>query len=387
MDKILVWGTGNCANFLMKSTKKLVDMFNIEIIGFIDNNNDKIGKTFYDKPIYSPQNIKNLPFDSILIYAWDGNFNYTKIYKQLVEDMNIPSHKIGSFAELVFEAQKRQRESLNVRQTRTPVIYDCFPFFNEREILHIRMETLSPFVDYFVIVEMNQDHRGKSKPYNFLKIANEFSEYRDKIIYVQPENIPAFSGIGDWTLENFQRNCITLGLGSAEPEDIICISDCDEIINPKILTALRKQQYNYHMEPMTKILETGALALEQTYFCYFFNCRLRYKQNTSLIVKYKNLIEPNIIREAKNFLPHIKDGGWHLTYFGGLERVKIKIKSIVEGTPVSDEDMSYRIKKGLDPYGREGEIFDTDFLKKEEIDIPNIEKYIEQYPQFYHEID
>lgn len=384
MHKFLIWGTGYWAEYLMPITRRITSDINAKIIGFVDNNRAKTGNSYMGLPVYSAEKVHSLSFDMIYIYAYADNFE--TIHRQIVEDLHIPSHKVGSASDLVFLAQKHRRESMTVRQTRKSMIYDCFPFFNEVEILHIRMDLLADVVDRFVIVEMNRDHRGREKPYNFLKVQDEFAQYKDRIIYVQPQNIPAFKGIGDWTLENFQRNCITMGLSDAEPEDIICVSDCDELINPDILKRLKEQEHGYSQEPMTKILDIGALALEQEYYCYFFNCRLRKKQNTSLIIKYKNLIEPHAIRTVKDLLPFIKNGGWHLTYFGGLEKVRLKTDSIVEGTPVTDEDILRRMEQGLDPYGREGEYFDADFLDKDDISIPNVDKLIEKYPQFYHEV-
>ena len=46
-------------------------------------------------------------------------------------------------------------------------IFDCFTFFNELELLELRLKMLSPYVDYFVLVESNITFRGDSKTFLF----------------------------------------------------------------------------------------------------------------------------------------------------------------------------------------------------------------------------
>lgn len=128
-------------------------------------------------------------------------------------------------------------------------VYDCFSFFNEIDLLEIRLLLLNDIVDKFVIVELNKTHRGEDKKYNFPEYKDRFQPYRDKIIYIQPEEVPVYKGAGDWTIENFQRNCIMRGLHNCEPEDMIIISDLDEIPNPYILKNLSQihVELNYRL--------------------------------------------------------------------------------------------------------------------------------------------
>ncbi|MBQ2282203.1 MAG: N-acetylglucosaminyltransferase, partial [Kiritimatiellae bacterium] len=87
------------------------------------------------------------------------------------------------------------------------MIYDCFSFFNELDILELRLETLAPVVDYFVIVEADKTHAGAAKPLVFEQNKELFAKYLPKIIYAQspiPENIS-----NPWAIENIQRNYIS----------------------------------------------------------------------------------------------------------------------------------------------------------------------------------
>ena len=121
-------------------------------------------------------------------------------------------------------------------------IYDCFMFNNEDLLLDIRLNILDSYVDYFVIVESRFMHSGKEKR-NFFNIKH-YNKFEKKIIYIFLERIPNFiknsfslqtdkplSPSVSWKYENYQRDQITKGIANADPEDVILISDVDEIPN------------------------------------------------------------------------------------------------------------------------------------------------------------
>ena len=92
------------------------------------------------------------------------------------------------------------------------MIYDCFTFFNEIELLKIRLNTLNAVVDKFVIVEADKTQRGVSKAFNFEAIKAEFdNKYPDKIIYIKATDCPVLKNSKDWAIEHFQRNAIMGG--------------------------------------------------------------------------------------------------------------------------------------------------------------------------------
>jgi beta-1,4-mannosyl-glycoprotein beta-1,4-N-acetylglucosaminyltransferase len=107
-------------------------------------------------------------------------------------------------------------------------ILDCFGFCGENEILEIRLETLFEYIDKFIIIEGNKFFNGVAKK-KFFDIEN-FKKYKSKIKYFFIENFPEHNG-NNWVYENFQRNQIKLGLNNLEPDDLILISDVDEIPN------------------------------------------------------------------------------------------------------------------------------------------------------------
>jgi hypothetical protein len=129
-------------------------------------------------------------------------------------------------------------------------IFDCFIFYNEIEILKLRLHELYNSIDYFVICESTVTFRGKPKPLFFREQRHQFGQFMDKIIHIVVEDMPAVSTeagstvVGDhdqtvWGREHYQRNAIKRGLDRASLEDIVIISDCDEIIRPDTIDILR----------------------------------------------------------------------------------------------------------------------------------------------------
>ena len=225
-------------------------------------------------------------------------------------------------------------------------IYDCFMFYDEDVILDLRLNILNEYIDYFVIVESKFFHNGKERKLRF--DIEKYTKFRDKIIYIIQDNQP--SGIqeilksdDEGTIsakeinnallrENSQRNLISQGLKMAADNDLILISDVDEIPN------LEK----------VKLKETKneILMFVQDIFYYKLN---RYLPNfqwfgTKGCLK-KNLKSPQWLRNIKNkkysFLridtffsdkkyinkKFINHGGWHFSNLKNAEDLELKLKS------------------------------------------------------------
>ena len=100
-----------------------------------------------------------------------------------------------------------------------PMVYDCFLFLNEFEILDIRLHEMNSKVDKFVIVESIETFRGNLKPFNFAANRERFKKFEEKIIYI-PLN-ERFHTNNPWDRESFQRNQILRGLTECKDENII----------------------------------------------------------------------------------------------------------------------------------------------------------------------
>jgi beta-1,4-mannosyl-glycoprotein beta-1,4-N-acetylglucosaminyltransferase len=237
-------------------------------------------------------------------------------------------------------------------------IFDCFMFYDEELLLDIRMNILNEFIDYFVIVESRYFHNGLKRELKF-NIDNH-SKFKDKIIYLvhdqQPDNIQTInSDDNDDTIsrkkiinahlrENNQRNFIEKGLDKSDNEDLILISDVDEIPN------LEKMDF--------KKIKNKIIMFEQNIFYYKFNRYLpEFKWHGTKACKKKNLIHPQWLRNIKsNKYPffridtffsdskyinkcYIKNGGWHFSNLKDSKDIELKLKSYLHHHDYEAEEL------------------------------------------------
>lgn len=233
------------------------------------------------------------------------------------------------------------------------MVYDCFTFFNELDLLEIRLNVLNEVVDKFVLVEMARTHTYDEKDLYFENNKSRYADFLDKIIHIKidsyPESIPSklCDNGNKWQLENYQRDCIMQGLKDAKDDDVILISDLDEIPNPKAISDYINRNF------------TGIYTCEQKMMYYFVN-----NQNVvspvwdhgTKIVRFSDLKNPNqdlppscYYEYSKKGLPTylrfckgniIKDGGWHFSYCGGVDAIIKKRNSICEQELNTEKNMS-----------------------------------------------
>ena len=261
-------------------------------------------------------------------------------------------------------------------------IFDCFTYFEEIELLELRLHTVYPVVDYIVLVEANQTFMGKAKEFIFEKNKHKFAPFLDKIIYVKVEDMPASSN--PWELETHQRNCIRRGLDKVEDQDLVLISDLDEIPNPSAIQSLA--------EPRVKLqLEKSPLAFTQKLFYYYLNCVDKSFWHGTVAakgsyIKKSKSIELDI-RKNRNYFPRLRNGGWHFTYMGGVEKIIRKIHSVSEqekNTPQNNDPAFIRqqIDNGLMDIHRSASAPGR-FVKLDDTFPAYAATLIQQYPFFY----
>lgn len=302
-------------------------------------------------------------------------------------------------------------------------IFDCFTFFNEVELLELRLKLLSPYVDYFILVEANVTHRGKIKPLVYKLNEDKFLKYKNQIIYVNLNLDVRNTHPNDWYIENLQRDSILRGLEKCNDNDLVIVSDLDEIPNPLILKQIKENNlqikknllkchrvyrkrnlkltayYNYFLllkkqfqnASVLDILNITPLALLQNHYYYYVNYLHPDKWCGSVISLYKNMKTPQSLRDLRRRLPVIKDGGWHFAYMGGYDRILKKVNSTVDENSNRNVNKIYTeeyIKKCLDNgsliYDYQNQ--DKNIFSKVSLDsigIPNIDKFIVKYPKFY----
>lgn len=217
---------------------------------------------------------------------------------------------VGKALKEKFGEESIHTDLCNMWYVDKPMIYDCFMFANELDVLEIRLNTLYDVVDKFVIVEAPTSQSGRPKPLYFEENKQRYAKFLDKIIHIVVNDMP--EGKDPWVRENFQRDATMRGLTQCKDEDLIIISDADEIVSPEAL-----KKYNKEM---------GIVGFEQKLCYYYLNCVAGQVWDWCKIAPYKTLktIPPCGIRYAQN-TPLISGGGWHLSFMGGVERIAEKI--------------------------------------------------------------
>ena len=225
-------------------------------------------------------------------------------------------------------------------------IFDCFMYFDEEIILDVRFNTLNKFVDYFVIAESKFTHSGKKRNLNFN--INKFEKFKDKIIYLiydkEPQGIEIINEndhkndkarktiMNAVKRENGQRNYLQKGLDAAENEDIILVSDVDEIPNlinidfanfkNKIIQFKQEMFYYKFNLVLPKLLWTGTKG-----------CRKKNLISPQWLRNIKDrkysILRPDIFFSKKKYsdIFFVKNGGWHFTNIKSPKDIKNKLSS------------------------------------------------------------
>jgi|TARA_B110000259_G_scaffold185153_1_gene233598 beta-1,4-mannosyl-glycoprotein beta-1,4-N-acetylglucosaminyltransferase len=246
-------------------------------------------------------------------------------------------------------------------------IYDCFQYFNEDHMLDLRFNILNDHVDYFVISESTKTHQGEDKKLNFN--INNFLKYKNKIKYIvadfkRDKNFINHKG-GESIIEQHQRNCLSKGLVDADDNDLIILSDSDEIPDLDKLNQIKP-----------KIKYT---AFSQKMFMYKLNLQNLNESNWigSKISLKKNLPELQKLRDLKfkkypfwridKLTQQIIKGGWHFSFLQKPSDIARKIKSFSHGE--FNQNKFINEKKIQEKISKNEDIFERGFdLKKIDID-------------------
>ena len=238
-------------------------------------------------------------------------------------------------------------------------IFDCFMYFDEEVVLDVRLNTLDKYVDYFVIVESSFTHKGDNK--NLMFNHNKFEKFKNKIIYLvydkQPKGIEAVNEndseneksrkyiLNAALRESGQRNFIQNGLNKAEDNDIILISDVDEIPN------LSEVNFNNISEKI--------IMFHQDMFYYKFDLKIPNLLWTGTKgCRKKYLLSPQWLRNVKDrkYFPFridilfsekkyssikfISNGGWHFSNIKTAEEIEYKLKSYLHHREFDEQSLS-----------------------------------------------
>lgn len=220
------------------------------------------------------------------------------------------------------------------------MIYNVFPFFNELELLELRLEELSSVVDKFVLVEATRTFTNNPKLLYFEEYKNDFKKFEDKIIHIIVDDLPVYGSTGDRDL--YHKNACIRGLTNCAPDDIILISDADEIFRKEAVIeyAPRKE----------------FCVFDLTLYYYWLNCLAPHRWVTCKMVPYQMFLDGQTVWNLRviNAPTMIPNGGWHFSWLGGPERVYLKLHSFAhtEWSHLTFEYVEDCVNKGkylLDP--------------------------------------
>ena len=261
------------------------------------------------------------------------------------------------------------------------MIHDCFTFFNELDLLELRLNTLDPVVDRFVLVEATLTHQGRPKPLHYAENKERFAAFHHKIEHVVVDRYPANAGADAWVYEKHQRNSIALGLKGIAADDRVMIGDVDEIPRPEKVAEAASM--------------CGMRVFRQRMFYYYLNCvnathqgSEGYRWNGTVMIDASMLDRPpqhyrelamlllstfppplirslyytaklrwRLLREGIR-LRYIDEGGWHFSYLGGVDRIISKLEAFAHteyNKPEYKDPERIRraIAQGEDIFGRD----------------------------------
>jgi len=255
-------------------------------------------------------------------------------------------------------------------------VFDSFIFFNELDLLELRLNILNDVVDYFVLTESPWTVSGNPKPLYYEENKDRFEKFNHKIIHNITEEIPndyteykekkkyhtPMGGVdlNGQPYENyalrfkraiFNRDSSIYGAVNfgIQDDDIIMTSDADEIINPLVLEDLSWFDPSNHY-----------VALQRA---FYYSLNYLYQENWmgTRISTFKKLSETSVdlLRNMHRDAYKIENAGWHWSFFGNADNFRLKIASYEHtenNTENNTSNAEERVENGIDPFGRSIEI-------------------------------
>jgi hypothetical protein len=206
-------------------------------------------------------------------------------------------------------------------------VYDCFTFFNELDLLELRLSECYDSADYFVIAEANKTFSGNDKRFILEDNWDRYKAFHDKIIYIKVEDMP--EGPNAWAREYHQRNALIRGLSSASDNDVVALTDCDEVLRPRTLNILRNDTEHsiwICRHPMFYFKLNYLMTQPRS---YHVNPMAVLKKNLSSFQNLRNHMVSWAYRQPDDYNTNevctIQHSGWHFTYLGDTAHAATKL--------------------------------------------------------------
>ncbi|BAT22053.1 hypothetical protein AR679_gp027 [Yellowstone lake phycodnavirus 1] len=226
------------------------------------------------------------------------------------------------------------------------MLIDAFMFYNELDILELRLTLLDEYVDQFVLVEAEVNHVGGEKPLYFKENSERFSKWLHKIRYVLVTKEVAPTDKNPWSREKFQREAILAGVQDAPGDALIMISDVDEI--PDMAKV-----------PFEK-MPAGVISIHMYMFNYSFDYMFVDEHWVGTVITTLDLARKwsvNYFRDERWKFPVLPEAGWHLSSFGDEKMVLNKLKTFAHA--LDDNDHRHlQTEENIKEWIKEGKFVD-----------------------------
>ena len=213
-------------------------------------------------------------------------------------------------------------------------VIDAFTFFNELDILELRLRELYDVVDVFVLVESTHTHAGNPKASYYLDNKDRYAFAADKIMHVlvdPPEN-PRHA----WDRERYQRDVIKHAVQEYSATDLVCVSDVDEIIDPHAIRTIKTlygglphdqimyfhMDFYYYTEEHLNLTEAWIKA---------FMCSVHTAQTVASLSTVRNALRGTVYPEK---------AGWHFSYFGNAAAIRTKLQEFAHQELNTEETLA-----------------------------------------------
>lgn len=228
-----------------------------------------------------------------------------------------------------------------------PQVRRCWsisPFFNELDVLEVKLAEQAPFVDVFVLAEATKTYAGTPKPLHLTDAlaAGRFAEWAHKIRVVVVDDDPPsdapFQPFGEqarWMRENHQRRELRRGMTDLQPTDVVCLSDVDEIVRGSLIRGYMEQGWDFlSVPPLT--MHVASIAHRWQFPVHviarlFPGSMMLPCPDPTMWTGVMCGLEPEEIRRLGGVRLEIPIGqdisyyGWHLSWMGGANAMRYKM--------------------------------------------------------------
>lgn len=249
------------------------------------------------------------------------------------------------------------------------IIVDAFPFFNELDLLELRLNILDKHVDFFLIQECNKTFQNTNKPLYYFENKDRFKKFNHKIIHSVFTDDKGDTW-NNWDRDKEHKNYMINAMKDFTDDTIIISSDVDEIPN-------------FDSNPIETFYNSNdVFHMMQNFYYYYLNYQKDERWFGPKICSYEYFKTRNFdgVRNAKTVGIQIENGGWHFSFMGGVDAIKYKIKSWGHSEYNNDFILSHveeNLQMGRDIFYRTDATFRTVTIDKTypKYILDNIEKY------------